>query len=104
MLVTCSALDLASPMVKTESKLIAEVLSPGTAAYDRGLKFSHYRRIASLAKYVVIDLDTRSTDCYRKGADGLWVLHPFARGETVSLASVALELSAAQLFAEVPET
>ncbi len=40
-LVTCSALDLASPMVKTEPKLIAEVLSPSTAAYDRGLKFSH---------------------------------------------------------------
>jgi hypothetical protein len=32
------------------------------------------------------------------------VLHPFARGERVTLASVALELSAAQLFAEVPET
>ena len=31
-LVTCSALDLASPMAKTESKLIAEVLSTGTAA------------------------------------------------------------------------
>ena len=102
-LVTCSALDLASPMVKTEPRLIAEVLSPSTAAYDRGLKFSHYRRIASLEEYVLIDLDTRSTDCYRKGADGLWVLHPFARGETVVLASVALELSAAQLFAEVPE-
>lgn len=103
-LVTCSALDLASPMVKTEPRLIVEVLSPGTAAYDRGLKFSHYRRIASLEEYVLIDLDTRSTDCYRKGADGLWVLHPFARGEAVTLASVALELSAAQLFAEVPET
>lgn len=103
-LVTCSALDLVSPMVKTEPKLIAEVLSPSTAAYDRGLKFSHYRRIASLEEFVLIDLDTRSTDCYRKGADGLWVLHPFARGEAVSLASVALELSAAQLFAEVPET
>jgi Uma2 family endonuclease len=102
-LVTCSALDLASPMVKTEPKLIVEVLSPSTAAYDRGLKFSHYRRIASLEEYVVIDLDTRSTDCFRKRDDGLWVLHPFARGETVSLASVALELSAAQLFAEVPE-
>ena len=103
-LVTCSAIDLASSMVKTEPKLIAEVLSPSTAAYDRGLKFSHYRRIASLEEFVLIDLDTRSTDCYRKGADGLWVLHPFARGETVVLASVALELSAAQLFAEVPET
>ena len=103
MLVTCSALDLASAMVKTEPKLIVEVLSPNTAAYDRGVKFSHYRRLASLEEYVLIDLDTRSTDCYRKGADGLWVLHPFARGEAVALASVALELTAQQLFAEVPE-
>ena len=102
-LVTCSALDLASPMVKTEPKLIAEVLSPSTAAYDRGLKFSHYRSLASLQEYLVIDLDTRSTDCFRKRDDGLWVLHPFARGQVVSLASVALELSAAQLFTEVPE-
>ena len=102
-LVTCSALDLASPLVKTEPKLIAEVLSPSTAAYDRGLKFSHYRSLASLQEYVLIDLDTRSTDCYRKGADGLWVLHPFARSEPVLLDSVALELSAQQLFAEVPE-
>jgi Uma2 family endonuclease len=47
-LVTCSALDLANAMVKTEPKLIAEVLSPSTAAYDRGLKFSYYRRLASL--------------------------------------------------------
>jgi hypothetical protein len=52
---------------------------------------------------VLIDLDTRSTDCFRKRDDGLWVLHPFARDEKVALASVALELSAAQLFAEVQE-
>ena len=103
-LVTCSALDQASPLVKTEPKLIIEVLSPSTAAYDRGLKFSHYRSLVSLQEYVLIDLDTRSTDCYRKGADGLWVLHPFARGEPVSLASVALTLSAESLFADVVES
>ena len=102
-LVTCSALDLDSPMLKTEPRLIAEVLSPSTAAYDRGVKFSHYRSLASLQEYLLIDLDTRSTDCFRKRDDGLWVLHPFARGEPVSLASVALELRADQLFAEVPE-
>jgi Uma2 family endonuclease len=102
-LVTCSALDLASPKAKTEPKLIIEVLSPSTAAYDRGLKFSHYRNLVSLEEYVLIDLDTRTTDCYRKGADGLWVLHPFARDESVELASVALTLSAAQLFADVVE-
>ncbi|MBK7003185.1 MAG: Uma2 family endonuclease [Rhodoferax sp.] len=102
-LVTCSAQDKASALSKSEPKLIVEVLSPGTAAYDRGLKFSHYRSLPSLEEYVLIDLDTRSTDCYRKGFDGLWVLHPFAKGEAVELASVALTVSAAQVFAEVPE-
>lgn len=102
-LVTCSALDVASTMAKSEPKLIAEVLSPGTAAYDRGQKFSHYRSLASLEEYVLVDLDLRSADCYRKGADGLWVLHPFAKGEVVTLASVGLVITAEQLFAEVPE-
>ena len=102
-LVTCSALDHDSALLKTEPRLIAEILSPSTAAYDRGVKFSHYRSLASLEEYVLIDLDSRSTDCYRKGADGLWVLHPFARGASVVLASVALELTAERLFAEVPE-
>ncbi|MDD2808154.1 Uma2 family endonuclease [Rhodoferax sp.] len=102
-LVTCSAQDHASALVKTEPRLIIEVLSPSTAAYDRGLKFSHYRSLPSLQEYALIDLDTRSTDVYRKGADGLWVLHPFARGEVVELASVALQISAEQLFADVLE-
>ena len=100
-MVTCSAADLASPMSKREPKLIVEVLSPSTAAYDRGLKFSHYRNLASLQEYVLIDLDTRAVDCYTLGTDGLWVLHPFAANETVSLASVALQVTAAQLFAEI---
>ena len=43
----------------------------------------------------------RCTDVYRKGADGLWVLHPFDAGATVTLASVALSLGAELLFAEV---
>ena len=102
-LVTCSPLDQASATVKSEPKLIVEVLSPSTAAYDRGLKFGYYRALPSLQEYVLVDLDARSTDCYRKGADGLWVLHPFAKGEPMLLASVALEMTAAQLFAEVTE-
>lgn len=103
LLVTCSPLDQAHATVKSEPKLIVEVLSPSTAAYDRGLKFGYYRALPSLQEYVLVDIDTRSTDCYRKGADGLWVLHPFAKGEPVMLASVALEIPATQLFAEVSE-
>jgi len=102
-LVTCSPLDQASSLVKSDPKLIIEVLSPSTAAYDRGLKFSHYRSLPHLEEYALIDLDTRTTDVYRKGVDGLWVLHPFKRGETVVLGSVALEIASEQMFAEVQE-
>lgn len=102
-MVTCSAQDRLSALSKSEPKLIIEVLSPSTAAYDRSLKFSHYRKLPSLEEYVLIDIDTRSTDCYRKGLDGLWVLHPFTEGDAVEFASVALTISAAQVFAEVLE-
>lgn len=68
-LVTCTALDQASAMVKSEPRLIVEVLSQTAAAYDRGLKFGHYRALPSLEEYLLVHLDTGACDCYRKGAD-----------------------------------
>ena len=100
-LVTCDAADHASRLIKSNPKLVVEVLSPSTAAYDRGDKFAHYRLIDALQEYVVVDIDSRRTDIHRKGADGLWVLHPFEAGQAVHLSSVALDISAEQLFAEV---
>lgn len=101
--VTCSPRDAQDPLIQREPTLIVEVLSPITAAYDRGGKFSAYRQLTSLQEYVLIDTDTRATDVYRKGADGLWVLHTFERDASVVLASVALTLPAAAVFDEVPE-
>lgn len=104
-LVTCGAADRDSTLVKSEPQLIVEVLSPGTAAYDRGDKFRRYRRIATLAEYVLVDPNTLRTDVYRKGADGLWVLHPFEAGQPISLACVNLSITAEELFADVdPQT
>lgn len=100
-LVTCDAADHASRLIKSNPKLVVEVLSPSTAAYDRGDKFAHYRLIDALQEYVVVDIDSRRTDIHRKGTDGLWVLHPFEAGQAVHLTSVALDISAEQLFAEV---
>lgn len=100
-MVTCSAADLASPLVKSQPVLVVEVLSPSTAADDRGEKFAAYRQLPSLSEYVLVDLDSRRCDVYRKGADGLWVLHPFDGGQAVQLASVGLSLSAEDLWADV---
>ena len=99
--VTCSEADRARPLIKQEPTLVVEVLSPGTAAYDRGTKFAHYRQMPTLREIALIDPDARSADVYRCGADGLWVLHPFDPGQGVAFASVDLRITDDVLYADV---
>ena len=103
-MVTCSDADRASRLSKSDPVLIVEVLSKSTEAYDRGEKFANYRAIDALSEYVMIDINTRRVDLYRKGADGLWVLHPAEMMQAdacITLASVKLKIDAATLFAEL---
>ncbi|MCW5610218.1 MAG: Uma2 family endonuclease [Rubrivivax sp.] len=100
--VTCSAADAADPLIKREPVLVVEVLSPSTAAYDRGEKFAAYRQLPGLQEYLLVDPAARRCDLYRKGADSLWVLHPGVPEGGVRLDSVALDLDGARLWDEVP--
>ena len=102
LMVTCSQADAKDPLVKREPVLLVEVLSPNTAAYDRGDKFAAYRQIPSLREYVLIDPQSRRCDVFRLQGDGLWVLHPFEAGQDLRLAAVDLALPAAVLWDEVP--
>ncbi|MDD5265748.1 MAG: Uma2 family endonuclease [Methylococcales bacterium] len=40
------------------------MLSPPAEAYDRGGKFSHYRKIAALREYLMVTQDQPSIECY----------------------------------------
>ena len=109
LMVTCSALDLADRQIKREPVLVVEVLSPSTEAFDRGDKFAAYRSLPSLVEYLLVDVNTRRCDLYRKGADGLWVLHPSEASAGLHLLSVELTLSGELLWADlepdaVPDT
>ena len=101
LMVTCSDADRAQRLIKREPTLVVEVLSPSTAGYDRGGKFVDYRRLPTLAEYLLVDVNARRCDLYRKGADGLWVLHPTGSDEVLHLASVGLAISADSLWADV---
>ena len=98
---TCSPADAASRLIKREPTLVVEVLSPGTAAFDRGDKFAAYRQLPSLTEYLLVDVRSRRCDLFRQQADGLWALHPSLPGEAVMLRSVELSVSAAELWADV---
>jgi Uma2 family endonuclease len=100
-MVTCSAADLGDRLIKREPSLVVEVLSPSTAAYDRGDKFAAYRQLPSLQEYLLVDVDRQRCDLFRKGADGLWVLHPTGADEPLHLASVDLQITPDALWADL---
>jgi len=103
--VTCSPRDAADPLVKRDPVLLVEVLSPTTAAFDRGDKFAAYRTLPTLREVLLIDPDARRCDLFRRQPlDGgeAWVLHPSEPAEGLRLDSVDLVLTAAALWAEVP--
>lgn len=101
LMVTCSAIDATDRLIKREPLLVVEVLSPSTAAFDRGDKFAAYRTLPSLREYLLVDVEQRRCELYRLGPEGLWVLHPGATGEGVKLASVDLGVPGDDLWAEL---
>ncbi len=105
LMVTCSAADATDRLIKREPVLVIEVLSPSTASFDRGDKFADYRQLPTLQEYLLVDVARLRCDLYRKGTDGLWVLHPTQGDEPVVLKAVDLVVAGAALWADLePDT
>ena len=72
----------------TNPILIVEVLSDSTEAYDRGEKFSHYRRLPTLREYLLLSQHQPRIESYRKSSQGVWELAEAGAGETLTLAAL----------------
>jgi Uma2 family endonuclease len=81
--------------------VLVEVLSPSTEAYDRGLKFGHYRRVASVREYVLVAQDRVLAERFtRQGQE--WLLCELNRPEDVlRLASIGCEVPLGEIYAKV---
>ncbi|MDC0748416.1 Uma2 family endonuclease [Polyangium mundeleinium] len=85
--------------------VLVEVLSESTEAYDRGMKFTHYRRIPSLREYVLVSHKTKQIEVYRRADGGAWILHE-AQSGSIDLESIGCSLSVDAVYRgafEVPE-
>jgi Uma2 family endonuclease len=82
--------------------LIVEVLSDSTEAYDRGRKFEHYRKLESLAEYVLITQHRPHVESYRRQPDQRWV---FAESDgldsSLPLDAIDCELALAEIYDKV---
>ena len=86
----------------TNPLLIAEVLSKGTRAYDRDEKFAAYLTIPSFQEYLLIDQYRLQVDQYSKTEANKWIFSEYSCiGDRLSLTSVAVEISLADLYENI---
>jgi Uma2 family endonuclease len=81
--------------------LIVEVLSSTTESYDRGRKFGHYRRLASLKEYVMVAQDEINVERYTRRGDD-WVLSEFTSlDDILRLESINCEVPLREIYDRV---
>ncbi|HMR09292.1 MAG TPA: Uma2 family endonuclease [Polyangiaceae bacterium] len=82
----------------TNPKIVVEVLSKSTAAYDRREKLDHYKKMPSLQCCVLVDPATRSVETWIR-AGGDWKREEFAAGDTMTLPELAVKIPIDSIFA-----
>ncbi len=84
--------------------LIVEVLSPGSVAYDQGVKLKAYER-AQVPEYAVIDPAARTLTHYRLSEGEYDEPQVFAEDDTITFDALpTITVPIAQLFAGAPDT
>jgi len=99
-MVTCDPRDRENDTYKCFPKLIIEVLSDSTEAFDRGDKFANYQTLETLEEYVLINTRHQRVECFQRNEDGLWVLRYYTEDD-FTLASLAFSAPLATLYEDV---
>jgi len=101
-MVTCNSRDRENSTYKCFPKLIVEVLSASTEAFDRGDKFADYQTLTSLEEYVLVNTRHQRVECFRRYGDGMWILQSYTpESKYFTLQSVELTATLAELYEDV---
>lgn len=83
----------------TNPRVIIEVLSTSTEAYDRGRKFDHYRTFESLTEYVLMAQDRPSIEVRQRTAREQWQMRFYTGLESIlQLETLSLEIPLATIY------
>lgn len=93
--------DPESPVTVTNPRLVVEVTSDGTEAYDRGEKLEHYRRIPSLAAILVISHRERRFDLWSRRPDGAFDVTTAQSGAAITIDSLGLSLQVDEVYGDL---
>jgi Uma2 family endonuclease len=82
-------------------RLIIEVLSRKTEAFDRGDKFADYKTLETLEEYVLVNQYQMTVERFQRNAEGFWVPFAYREGDEVLFASVNFHNALAELYENV---
>jgi len=106
--ITCDECDQATPDEREiqAPRVIVEVLSGSTEAYDRGEKFSFYRACPTIQEYVIVTTRYQLVEVYRRTPDGWKEFQVYGPGDEIELKSVNVRIPLAMLYRRttVPQT
>jgi Uma2 family endonuclease len=100
-MVTCDDRDSQFDYFKRYPCLIVEVLSESTESRDRGDKFADYRELSSLQEYVLISQSRRRVECFRRNAEGQWVLFTYRLNQQLHLESINFSCAVTEIYEDV---
>jgi len=101
-LVTCHPQDQETSTYKRFPKLIIEVLSESTEAFDRGDKFNDYQTLDSLEEYVLVNTKHQRVEIFRRNKKGGWYFQTYTHSEVnFTLQSLNLTLSLVDIYEDV---
>ncbi len=83
----------------TNPTVLIEILSKSTRGYDKGAKFTLYRKIKSLQEYIMIDSEQMMVIKQIRNSDNSWQLTEYTDiNQTFTLNSVQLELQLSVIY------
>jgi Uma2 family endonuclease len=94
-LVTCEDIPKGTRFL-IQPKLVLEVLSASTEAFDRGRKFQDFQMLTSLEEYVLVDTDRHTVERFRQSAEG-WRYEKITAGDVLFF-SVGIRVSLDEMF------
>lgn len=98
--VTCDDQDQGEIDMVLSPKVIVEVLSESTEAYDRGKKFAFYRQCPTVEEYVLVSTDNQTVEVFHRTAESWMEYHArvYGEGDTIELASLGIRFPLASLY------
>jgi Uma2 family endonuclease len=96
LVVTCAPVERGARAI-AEPRLLVEVLSPSTAAHDRGVKLADYRKLASVEQVLLVASEDRHVEVWRRAEDG-WRVQDLIGDAAVPLALDGQPLPLAAIY------